>query len=247
MGDHLEVASDLFDDSGDDGEAEHGHEEVGRDGEERARLADTPQVPVDEHQHDADGDGDGEGNQAGDGAGQRCRAGRALDGHRHDVVDHQRHRRHLGHPGAEVVSCHHVGAACRRVVLDHVEVGARDEEQHADDHEHDGHDHGEGGEPDVGRQLGEDLLGAIGRGRDAVRSEHSKSGEAVEPLPAELLGDIGATQKDALDAVAERFGKDRADVSVRGHDLGFRARAVGCRHEVDGTQGGAVKALPTRC
>ena len=218
LGHEVERPGDLLADPDQDRQAQHGDEEVGRDGEERTGLSDAAEVAVDQEQDHADGDRHGEGDQARKGAGQRGGAGRALHGHRHDVVDHQGHRRHLGDTRPEVVPGHDVGASGRRVVLDHVEVGAGDQEEHPDDHEHDRHDHGERGEADVGRQLGEDLLGAIGRRRDAVGGEHAEGGEAVEPLAPELLGDVGPAEHEPLEPVAERLGVDRADVGVRGHD-----------------------------
>ncbi len=53
--------------------------------------------------------------------------------HRERVVDEQRHRRDLGHVGAEVLPGHHVGAARLGVDLHDLEVREGDEEQDEDD------------------------------------------------------------------------------------------------------------------
>ena len=147
----------------------------------------------------------------GDGAGEGGGARRRLDGHGDRVVDEQGHGGHLGHLGPEVVAGHHVGAAGLRVELDHVEVRERHEEQHAEDGQRDGHDQAEGGQPHVRHQLGEHLLGAVGRRRDAVGRQHTEGDGPAQPLAAQLLGDQRRAEQLVLQPVAEGLGESSFD------------------------------------
>ena len=142
----------------------------------------------------------------GDGTGQRGGAGRGLHGDRHRVVDEQRDGGDLRHLGAEVVARHHVGPAGLRVQLDHLEVRQGHEEEDAEDGQRDGHDQGEGGQPDVGHHLGQHLLGAVGRGRDAVRCQHPERHRPAQPFGGQLLGDQWRSEQLVLQPVAAALG-----------------------------------------
>ena len=94
----VEVTEDGLDRSDDDEQRHVGDEEVGREGEDPAGLADATQVAVGDQDHEADGDPHGPVvmAEAGEDRDQGVHAG----GHRHRhgerVVDEQRHRRDLG-------------------------------------------------------------------------------------------------------------------------------------------------------
>ena len=53
--------------------------------------------------------------------------------------------------------------------------------------------------PDEGRHLGEDLFGAVGRGRDAVRRQDAEGDRAIESFAAQLLGDERLSEEESLD------------------------------------------------
>ncbi len=203
-GDVVEVAQGLLGIADDDDRAQGDHVEVGRDGENPPGLADAAQVPVEEEEHDTDRDGDRVGGvgQARDGTGQVGRTRRRLHGHRDRVVDQQRHRGDLGHLRPEIVPGHHVGSSGLRVVLDDVEVRHGHEEEDAQDCQGDRDQEAEGGQTDVGRHLGQHLLGAVGRGRDAVRGQHTERSRPAEALGAELLGDQRRPEQLVLQPVA---------------------------------------------
>ena len=182
--------------------------EVRREREDLPRLADAPQVAVDEDQHDADRDEQRgvAGRERGDGAREGGGASGALHRDRHRVVDEERHRRDLRDLRAEVVARNDVGASRRRVEADDVEVGQRHDEQHPEDHEGDRDEEAEGREPDDRRHLREHLLGAVRRGRDAVRCEDAEGDGAAQTLAAELLGDERLAQDPALEPVCSGLG-----------------------------------------
>ena len=129
------------------------------------------------------------------------------------VVDEQGDRGDLGDLRAEVVSGNDVRTTDARVEADHVEVRERDEEQDADDGHRDGHHEGERRQPDVGRHLGEDLLRAVGRRRDAVGSKHAEGRRLAHPLAGELLGDEWLAEQPVLDPVAGGLGELLGEVA----------------------------------
>ena len=61
--------------------------------------------------------------------------------------------------------------------------------------------------PDVRDQLGEHLLGAVGRGRDAVGGEDAEGRGPAQPLAAQLLVDQGRPEQHVLHPVAEGLGQ----------------------------------------
>ncbi len=218
--DLVERAGDLLRDAEDDGRRHHQDVEVRREREVTSGLFQSAQVSVDEDQHDPHGDEQRIGRvaQAGDGARQDRGTGRALDRHGHRVVNEQCDGGDLSDLRSEVVARHDVRSAGRRVVLDDVHVGGRDEEQDAEDDEHNRHDEGERREANEGRHLREDLFGAVrGRG-DTVRSEDAERDGPVESFPAQLFGDEGFSEKDSLDSIPEGLGIDVGDVGVRGQN-----------------------------
>ena len=90
---------------------------------------------------------------------------------------------------AEVVAGDHVRAAGRRVLLDRLPVGEDQEEQ--DDEHRDGDRRRtrlNAATPDGREQHAQDLLGGVGRRRDAVGREHGERGRDAEPLVLQLVG-----------------------------------------------------------
>ncbi len=204
----VEVPERLFDVPGDDDDAQAEHVEIGGDREEFPGLADAAQVAVQEQQDDADRDSDGvEGvGQARDGARQGGRARRRLHGDRDGVVDQERYRGDLGDPPAEVVPGHHVGAAGLCVELDDVEIRERHEEEDAEDGHGDRDDQGERSQPDVRHELGQHLLGPVGRGRDAVGRQHTQCGRSAQSLRAQLFGHQWRPEQLVLQAIEAPLG-----------------------------------------
>ena len=84
-----------------------------------------------------------------------------------------------------------------------------------------GHDQGEGGQPDVRHELGEHLLGAVGRGRDAVGRQNPERTGPAQPLRRQLLGDQGRPEQLVLQPVAAALG------DALGHRPGRRHRSSG--------------------
>ena len=99
----VEVAKRSPDQPGDDHEADHRHEEVGRDGEDLACLPEAAQVGIGHEDDDGDADLHGEVPERGEGRGQRVCPGGHLHGHGQDVIDDQRRRGDLGDVRAEVL------------------------------------------------------------------------------------------------------------------------------------------------
>ena len=60
--------------------------------------------------------------------------------------------------------------------------------------------------PMYGDHLGQHLLGAVGRGRDAVRGQHAERGRSAQALGAELLGDQRRPEQLVLQPVAPPLG-----------------------------------------
>ena len=58
----------------------------------------------------------------------------------------------------------------------------------------------------VGHHLGQHLLGAVGRRRDAVGGQHAQGGRAAQALGAELLGDQRRPEQLVLQPVAAPLG-----------------------------------------
>jgi hypothetical protein len=193
----------------DDDQDHHGGEQIGGHREGLARLADAAQVAVAHDQDDADRD-DGqhvrvaELRDSGDGRGHRRGARGDLHRHRDHVVDEQGNGGDLGHPGAEVVPGHHVGAAGPGVDGDHLAVGQHDQGHHEQHDAGQRQDQRERGDEQAAlEQLDEDFLGAVGRGGDPVRGQHTERQHVGQPLLTESLVDHGRAEQAALHRVPE--------------------------------------------
>ena len=214
--DAVQRAVDLLVDAEDDHRRHHQDVEVRREGEVTPGLLESTKVAVDEDQDDADGDQQWIGVRANgrQHARQDRGARRTLDRDRDRVINEERDGGDLGDLWPKVVARHDVGPTGGRVVLDDVHVTGRDEEEHAEDHEHDRHYQRERGDANERRHLGEDLLGAVGRGRDAVRRQDAEGDRAIEPFAAQLLGHERLSKEESLDPVAQGLGVDVGQIGV---------------------------------
>ena len=206
-GKDLQGPGELLPEPDEDDARQGDHVEVGREGEDPSCLLDPPEVPIDEDEHDTDRDQEGRALEPRHRRGERRGAGRGLHGDGHGVVDQEGDRGDLRDLGSEVVTSDDVRAADARVEADDVEVRQGDEEQDADDGHRDRHHQRERGETDVRRHLGEDLLGPVGRRRDAVRCEHAQGRRLAHALAGELLGDQRLAEHPVLDPVPGRLGE----------------------------------------
>ena len=196
----------LLDEAEDDDARQGEDEEVGGDREVAPGLSNAAQIAVEEQEHHRHRDLDREPGQAGHGTGERRRAGRRLHGDGHRVVDQQRDGGDLRDARPEVVAGDHVGAAGLGIELDDLQIGEGHEEEDAEDGQRDGDDQHEGGQAYVGHQLGQHLLGAVRRGRDAVGREHPERDDLVEALARQLLGDQWRPEQLVLQPVPAGLG-----------------------------------------
>ncbi len=165
------------------------HEEVGRDREEGARLADAAQVHGHQQQHHHGGDGGLVPVEPRDRAGGVLRPGR--DAHRdgEHVVDEQRARDRHARPPAQVDGRDLVVAPAARVGVDVLAV-RRDHGRH---HQGDGDRDLPGPRVGAGPREGqhdEDLVGGVGHRRERVAGEDRER----DPLGQERLAQLGATE-----------------------------------------------------
>ncbi len=219
---HGKVASHLADQPHDDHQDDHAREQVGRHREGPARLLEAPQVS-EAHEHDhAEADLQLVGADRREGGGHRGRARRDLYRHGHHVVDEQRHRAHLGDARAEVLPCHHVGAARPDVDHDDLAVGEQHEHHDEQDDQRHGQDQGERGQPDEGHERDQDFLRAVGRGGDPVRRQHAERERVGQPLFPEVLVDQRRAEQTTFSRIPECVRQARASVEqahrlARGH------------------------------
>jgi hypothetical protein len=196
--------------AGDDHDDHRPGEQVGGRREDPARLPDAAQVA---QAHDADrDDGNDQQDLRADHRDGRQRGERGHDGgaargglhrHRDDIVDQQRDRRHLSHPGAEVLPGHHVRAA-RPGVHGHDLAVGQHHQQHAEQHQQRQRQHQrEGGQPEERQQRVQDLLGAVRRRGETVTGQHAERERPGQPLVRQLLGDQRRSEHPALDLIPE--------------------------------------------
>ena len=143
------------------------------------------------------------------------------DGHR--VVDEQGDGGDLGDLRPEVVAGDDVGAAGLGVEPNDLEVRQRHEEQNAEDDERDRDDQAEGRQTDVGDHLGQHLLGAVGRGRDAVGRQDAERDGPAQAFRGQLLGHQRRPEEPVLHAIAPGLG----DVLARDAGEGNRRACRG--------------------
>ena len=205
-----QAAGQLPDHAGDDHRDHRDGEQVGRQREDPARLADAAQV-AQAHEQDGHHRDDQQDLGADDrDPGQRRECGhdrRAARGGLHrdrdHVVDQQRDRGDLGYPRAEVLPGHHVRAARPGVHRHHLAVGQHDQ-QHAEQDQQGHRQHQrEGGQAEERQQRVEDLLGAVrGRG-EPVAGQHAERQRLGQALAAQLLGHQRRAEQPTLGAVPE--------------------------------------------
>ena len=228
-----QAAGQLPDDTGDDHRDHRDGEQVGRQGEDPARLADAAQV-AQAHEQDGQHRDDQQDLGADDrDPGQRRERGhdrRAARGGLHrdrdHVVDQQRDRGDLGHPRPEVLPGHHVRAARPGVHRHHLAVGQHDQ-QHAEQDQQGHRQHQrEGGQAEERQQRVEDLLGAVRGRREPVAGQHAERQRLGQALAGQLLGDQRRAEQAALGRVPEA-------VRQLGHLVLRRAgQLCGCHHLV---------------
>jgi hypothetical protein len=91
----------------------------------------------------------------------------------------------------------------------HDDFAVRQHHQRHDeqDHQRHGQDQGEREQPEVRQQLDQDFLGAVRRGGDAVRGEHTQGERLGQPLIAELLVGERWAQQPAFHRIPEALGE----------------------------------------
>jgi hypothetical protein len=84
-------------------------------------------------------------------------------------------------------------------------IGVGEHHEQHDEQDHPGHrdEHGEGGGAEDRQQFDEDLLGAVGRGGDAVRGQHAERDRVGQPLFLELRIDHRRAEQAALGRIPE--------------------------------------------
>ena len=224
---HVVQAAGQFPGHADDDHRDHRDgEQVGRQGEDPARLADAAQVAQAHEQ-----DGQHRDDQQDLGADDRDPGQRRERGHdrgaargglhrdRDHVVDQQRDRGDLGHPRPEVLPRHHVRSARPGVHRHHLAVGQHDQ-QHAEQDQQGHRQHQrEGGQAEEREQRVEDLLGAVrGRG-EPVAGQHAERQRLGQALAGQLLGDQRRAEQPALGAVPEAVRQLGQLVLWGGHTL----------------------------
>ncbi len=178
------------------------HEEVGRYGEERARLAHPAQVERGQHGHRGHGDRGLVADQCRDRAGGVLRGRRDRHRHRQHVVDEQGARHRDAGGATEVGGRDLVVATAGGIGVDRLPVG-RDHGQH-----HQGDRETDLPRPDVRRGTGdrehdEDLVRRVGDRRQRVAGEHREGDLLGKQRLAELRATELATQQDPLRDVAD--------------------------------------------
>jgi hypothetical protein len=207
-------------------QAHHDHdghrrgEQVGGHRERPPGLADPAQVAVAHQDHDADRDQrDGRRiiNGRDRGRDGRC-ARRHLDRDGDHVIDEQRHRRDLRHPGPEVLPRDHVRPAGPGVDRDDLAVRQHDEGHHEQDNPGERQDERERRDRQAApEQLDQDFLGAVRRGGDPVGREHAERQPLGEALLGEFLIDQRWPEQAPLEGVPNAFRHVRgpAEQSLR--------------------------------
>ena len=163
------------------------NEEVRRDREDAARLADASQVPDHQQRDESERQLHAVDVPVGECRCERRDARRDADRHRQDVVDQQRaggdERRHF----AEVVLRDDVRAAARRVRVDRLAIGEDHDRQNRCDHERDRAREAERRGADE-HQHAEDFLGRVRDRRQRVGRQHGQPGDAGEPFVVREVG-----------------------------------------------------------
>ena len=191
--------------SNDNDRTQRQDEEVDRHGKPRAGFFNASQVSEQQQADHPKSDGHSPVNKRGEGRIEGHGSSRSLHGNGHGVVNEQRHGGHLSEFRTEVISSHHVGSADRRVVAEDLQVRQRHEEQHRNDGQGDRDDHGECTEANDRQHHNQHFFGAIGRGRNHVRSEDAEGNGVGERLMGELLGDERGSEDLVLQAIGPRF------------------------------------------
>ncbi len=200
------AAVDDADRADDDDEQGQAGEQVGRDGEDVARLPEPPKVAdrdeADRDERDLDPEVVGlrdDRLDLLDGRGRRHR-------HCHDVIDEEGRRRDEPEDRGEVLASDDVGAAAVRVGPADLAVGERDHGQHHDDGDRHADRVGEraGGRGDD--EDAEDLLGRVGRRADRVGAEDRQRLDLGQALADLLLRRQGTAEDDRPDTGDEPAG-----------------------------------------
>ena len=189
----------------DDQDAEAEDEQVGRQCEELAGLADAPEVAERDEGDERDPEDDPVRVERRDGGRERRHPRRHADGDGQHVVDQQRSARDQPRQRAEVVLGDDVGTAALRVGEDGLPVGAR---HHGDQ---DGDGDADGDRVVESRGAGEDkneqdLLGRVCDGGECVGREDRERRGLGEPLVAGLRRCEGTPDQELLERVEVHRG-----------------------------------------
>jgi len=199
----VQAAQGLTDQADHDHQDDRAGEQVGGHREDAPGFLDPAQVPVAHEQDHADRDLQVPRAERGERGDHSGGAGRDLHRHRDDVIDEQGHGGDLRDLGTEVLPGHHVGAARADVDHHHFAVGQHHQDHHHEDDQRDREDDGESGEPGQRQQRDQDLLRAVGGGRDPVGGEHTQGQRFRQALVAKLLVDHGRPEQAAFHRIPE--------------------------------------------
>ncbi len=160
-------------------------EEVRRDGEDSARLAEAAQVGEGDEADEAHTEGYAMGQELWKRRGEGGHPGGHAHGHGQHVVDQKRGGGHQPRGRAEVGAGHDVGAAARRIRVDGLLI--RDGDHHEEAGDGHGHRHGQMGRGHAGQDEHEqDLFRRIRHGGERIGGEDGEGDALREPLVARL-------------------------------------------------------------
>jgi hypothetical protein len=190
-----EVADEADAHQGDD----HDHVQVGRAGEQAARLLQPAQVGEHHQRDETETQQHALGPQLGERGRDRGDAGRDRHRNREDVVDEQRRTGDERRGFAEVLARHDVGTAPARIGEDRLAVARDDDRQQDDDDGRDGQQIGQCGEAGERDEHQEDFLRRVRRRGDRVGGEHRQRRRSTEALMLFLGRRQGFTDDEPLE------------------------------------------------
>jgi hypothetical protein len=224
-----------------EGQVHHGHEPVGREGENRSCLLHPPQIGQGEQANQRQGDGDlvlgGSRHGRGDGNG----AGRHTHGDSEHVVGEDGSRSDQAGDRSQVLPGHDVGAASPRVGPDGLSVGRHHDRQQRGDADSQRHRERQCRRPG-GRKYQHHLLGRVGHRREGVGGKDGEGEDLREELMLQPVAGQRSPDQHALESGGHSSGFYRQEVAP----LSPGVRAVRVRPPEQGSEDGATPTCTAR-